>query len=316
MGAIRNMMRTIEFGRYRKNDTGPAVPIEWLVLQEDEDTMFLVTQHAVAKRCFDEDYQTWKDSEIRKWLNEEFYEQAFSSSEKQCIQPAQVDVTDWEGTSVDWTEDRIFLLSMEECRICAPTQTEEWWLRDQGICDSTAILALQDGSFDAYANAHSIYGIRPAMRIVKNYEELVIPEIPILEGQMMLFDQNECLVNEYVKMETELDHILAELGMNPLVDKRDFALLKEVILLAIRYPNTWQVRYLERIGKRECITRERVRQILYKAVWDHWTPRSVHILSEHFGHPIRTKFKYVKPNYIEFITLLSEELRAKYRIGY
>ena len=113
-------------------------------------------------------------------------------------------------------------------------------------------------------------------------------------------------------LETELDHILAELGMNPLGDKRDFALLKEVILLAIRYPNTWQVRYLERIGKRECITRERVRQILYKAAWDHWTPRSVHILSEHFGHPIRTKFKYVKPNHIEFITLLSEELWKKY----
>ena len=113
-------------------------------------------------------------------------------------------------------------------------------------------------------------------------------------------------------LETELDHILAELGMNPLGDKRDFALLKEVILLAIRYPNTWQVRYLERIGKRECITRERVRQILYKAAWDHWTPRSVHILREHFGHPIQPKFKYVKPNHIEFITLLSEELRKKY----
>lgn len=119
-----------------------------------------------------------------------------------------------------------------------------------------------------------------------------------------------------MSLEVELDHTLTELGMNPLGDKRGFAWLKEVILLAVRYPNTWQVRYLEQIGKRECITRERVRQILYKAVWDRWTPRSVHILSEHFGHPIQTKFKYVKPNHIEFITLLSEELRAKYRIGY
>ena len=115
-----------------------------------------------------------------------------------------------------------------------------------------------------------------------------------------------------MSLEVELDYILAELGMNPLGDKRDFAWLKEVILLAVRYPNTWQVRYLEQIGKRECITRERVRQILYKAVWDHWPPQSVHILSEYFGHPIQTKFKYVKPNHIEFITLLSEELRKKY----
>ena len=115
-----------------------------------------------------------------------------------------------------------------------------------------------------------------------------------------------------MNIETELDQILAELGMNPLGDKRDFAWLKEVILLAIRYPNTWQAHYLELIGKREGITRERSRQILYKAVWDRWTPRSVHILSEHFGHPIQTKYKYVKPNHIEFITLLSEELQKKY----
>lgn len=115
-----------------------------------------------------------------------------------------------------------------------------------------------------------------------------------------------------MSLEVELNYILTELGMDPLGDKRDFAWLKEVILLAVRYPNTWQVRYLERIGKRECITRERVRQILYKAVWDHWTPQSAHVLSNHFGHPIQTKFKYVKPNHIEFITLLSKELRKKY----
>lgn len=113
-------------------------------------------------------------------------------------------------------------------------------------------------------------------------------------------------------LETELDHILAELGMNPLGDKRDFALLKEVILLAIRYPNTWQVRYLERIGKREGITRERVRQILYKAVWNHWQPESEHILLAHFGHSIQTQFERGKPTHIEFVALLSVELRDKY----
>ena len=115
-------------------------------------------------------------------------------------------------------------------------------------------------------------------------------------------------------MEAELNHILTDLGMS--TTRRDFQWLKEVILLAVHHPDTWQVRYLELIGKREGITRERVRQILYKAVWDHWTPRSVHILSEHFGHPIQTQFERVKPNHIEFITLLSEELREKYRIGH
>ena len=115
-------------------------------------------------------------------------------------------------------------------------------------------------------------------------------------------------------LETELDHLWAELGMNPLGDKRGFVWLKEVTLLAVRYPNTWQARYLELIGKREGITRERVRQILYKAVWDHWNARSAIILSNHFGYPIQTQFERVKPTHIECVSLLSEKLREKYRI--
>ena len=113
-------------------------------------------------------------------------------------------------------------------------------------------------------------------------------------------------------LENELDHILTELGMNPLGGKRDFALLKEVILLAVRHPNTWQDRYLELIGKREGITRERVRQILYKAVWDHWNVRSAFVLSNHFGHPIQTQFEYIRPNHVEFAALLAGKLRSKY----
>ena len=113
-------------------------------------------------------------------------------------------------------------------------------------------------------------------------------------------------------IETELDQILAKLGMDPLGFRLSFRWLKEVILYAVYNPNTWRESYLDLLGKAEANTHEFVRQSLYKAVWDHWTPRSVHILSEHLGHPVQTKFKYVKPNHIEFITLLSEELRKKH----
>ena len=115
-------------------------------------------------------------------------------------------------------------------------------------------------------------------------------------------------------MEKELNRILLELGMDPGGNRREFQWLKEVIGLAVRRPDTWQESYLDLIGRREGITRESVRQILYKAVWDHWAPRSVHILSEHFGHPIQTQFERVKPTHIEFVSLLSEELREKHRI--
>ena len=115
-------------------------------------------------------------------------------------------------------------------------------------------------------------------------------------------------------LETELDHLLAELGMNPLGDKRGFAWMKEVTLLAVCYPNTWQARYLELIGKREGITRERVRQILYKAVWDNWNAHSAAVFVNHFGASIQIQFERVKPTHIEFVSLLSEELRENHRI--
>ena len=153
------------------------------------------------------------------------------------------------------------------------------------------------------------------MQIIEfGYSDLITPEIPILEGQMRLFENRECFAEAYMKMEAELDEILRELGMDPDSECREFQWLKEVILLAVRYPNTWQVRYLERIGKREGITRERVRQILYKAVWDHWNVRSAFVLSNHFGQPIQTQFERVKPTHIEFISLLLEKLQEKHRI--
>ena len=111
-------------------------------------------------------------------------------------------------------------------------------------------------------------------------------------------------------LEDELDLILSKLDMNP--TQRDFAWLKQVVMLAIENPSTWEERYLELIGKREGITRERVRQILYKAVCDHWSPQSKQILRTSFGPSIQMQFEYVKPNHIEFITLLSEELRKKH----
>lgn len=309
-------MRTILFGHFR-NEGGD--PIEWQVLCEDKETLLVVTARNVAHRCFDEEYQTWAKSDIRSWLNGEFCDQAFSADEKRCIRPTEVEVFAWEGSVVEQTEDAVFLLSMEEAKVyCAALAPEahqgSWWLRDSGECDSTAILVQQDGSFDVYASTHSPYGIRPAMRVIKNYEDLITPEIPILEGQRSLFDQTECFVEAHGKMGAELDQILAELDMNPLGNRRDFRLLKEVILLAVRYPNTWQARYLERIGKREGITRERVRQILYKAVWDHWNVRSAFVLSNHFGHPIQTQFERVKPTHIELVTLLAKELRNKHDI--
>ena len=115
-----------------------------------------------------------------------------------------------------------------------------------------------------------------------------------------------------VEIEYELIQILTDLGMEP-IGRRDHLFLKEAILMAIQSPNSWETDYLDCIGRRENITRERVRQMLHKAAWNHWRVNSKELLSKHFGHPVQTHFEYVKPNHVEFITLISKEMRTKYK---
>ena len=116
----------------------------------------------------------------------------------------------------------------------------------------------------------------------------------------------------FADLEVELVQILDELGMAP-ESHRDFRLLKEVILMAVDNPLAWEAQSVEYIGKRENITRERVRQILYKAVWNHWNVNSENILKKHLGM-VQTKFEYTKPNHVEFTKLISDSLREKYQV--
>jgi hypothetical protein len=102
---------------------------------------------------------------------------------------------------------------------------------------------------------------------------------------------------------------LTDLGMEP-TKRRDHICLKEAILMAVQDPDSWQAGYLEYIGQRENVTRERVRQMLHKAAWKSWSVNSKEVLAGHFNHPIQTDFEYAKPNHIELITLISKEMEA------
>ena len=116
-----------------------------------------------------------------------------------------------------------------------------------------------------------------------------------------------------IQMEKELDEILIELGMNP-YEKRDFLWIKEAVLLAINNPETWKNKLLENFGRRANVTRERVRQILGKATWNNWTRKSKEVFIKRFGESIKFNFEFEKPHYGEFVALISNCLREKYKI--
>ena len=94
-------------------------PIEWTVLAKEGKKLLLVTSDPIDAKPFNEtegDSVTWKNCSLRKWLNETFYNKAFSSFEQSLIERVRIVTAPYKKTEgeEDVTLDRIFLLSGEE----------------------------------------------------------------------------------------------------------------------------------------------------------------------------------------------------------
>ena len=110
-------------------------PIEWYVLETKDGKAFLLSKYILDAGRYDsrfnvwddiaaiekgEEYwfhATWKDCELRTWLNETFYERAFTDTEQESILLSKVknDPNMVYGiTSGPDTEDKVYLLSEKE----------------------------------------------------------------------------------------------------------------------------------------------------------------------------------------------------------
>ena len=133
VGAIAGNTDSVLFGRYIQNEYGIPEPIEWIVLEKTDERMLLVSKYALDCQAYNkpasskrkpEDWDiddaracTWETSSIRKWLNEIFLMDAFSSTERNKIIENLV-VADknpeYKTNPGNNTEDKIFLLSIQE----------------------------------------------------------------------------------------------------------------------------------------------------------------------------------------------------------
>lgn len=110
---------TISFGRYPQDKDGTVKPIEWVVLKIEKDKALLLSRYILDKRPYNkkDENVTWETSDIRRWLNEDFYKIAFNSMEQKKIVDTLVRTENnpRHGTDGgDDTKDKVFLLSIEE----------------------------------------------------------------------------------------------------------------------------------------------------------------------------------------------------------
>lgn len=94
--------------------------LKWRILSESDGNVLLLCESIIENSRYDDTDNNYKDSEIRDWLNNNFYSKAFDELERALIQTVTVDNSiNSTGHSVnnnvcENTEDKIFLLSYEE----------------------------------------------------------------------------------------------------------------------------------------------------------------------------------------------------------
>ena len=174
-------MKKVKFGSYWKDNAGKK-HLKWLVLAEKDGKTLLLSKYALDCKQYNQNNCkiTWEECTLRKWMNSEFINNAFSEEEQQAIILTK---NDTKGSRT--TEDKVFLLSIEEAleylpkkkRKCKATPYAKqnkafskdnfcyWWLRSPGSAQNCAALVIFGGDvYDSGSYVDSAYlAVRVAM---------------------------------------------------------------------------------------------------------------------------------------------------------
>ena len=188
------------FGAYEQdnNTSNGKEDVEWLVLEVKDGKALVVSKYALDCQRYNKEreYVTWETCTLRKWLNNDFINAAFSADEKARIPTVTVsaDKNPYYSTNPgNATQDQVFLLSIPEAnkyfnsdnaRQCKPTDYAVangayvnsdngncwWWLRSPGDDLLIAAYVSLDGDVGEYGSTvnYADTAVRPALWIDLN----------------------------------------------------------------------------------------------------------------------------------------------------
>lgn len=187
---------TITFGSYEQDGVtlNGSEPIEWYVLYTDNDTALLITKYALFPGAYNNSWGslTWDECSLRDWLNDTFYEDVFSSTEKNAILttalPGETNPV-YKTSAGEETEDKVFILSIAEAKkylnetrllkgvptdyavACGTRKSEDgtcwYWLRNPGKTHTKAAYVTTDVTISELGAQLNYYdgGVRPVIRV-------------------------------------------------------------------------------------------------------------------------------------------------------
>lgn len=116
-------MDTVTFGSYPQSSTSAdkLEPIEWIVLERDSknNRALLLSKYILDNVSFNSEHKEckWKDSELRQWMNQTFYDKAFNENEKnQIVEDSHISDGFSDDKEVDTVTDKVFILSETEVK--------------------------------------------------------------------------------------------------------------------------------------------------------------------------------------------------------
>ena len=141
---------TFNFGEYAGRK------MNWKVLEKDNSSIYVISTEILCEREFNSNLSNnWLNSELRRWLNVDFYNASFSPDDKIKIETVNL--------------DKVTLLSKEEVERLM-TKVDRildtwWWLRSPHFdYGSRVCYVFSDG--DIYGcNAGHSGGVRPALHL-------------------------------------------------------------------------------------------------------------------------------------------------------
>lgn len=189
---------SVFLGKYEQdnNIANGREDIEWLVLDIQDDKALLVSKYALDHKPYNTRQidVSWETCSLRKWLNGDFLNTAFSAKEQEVIPVTIVPADknpDYNTNSGKATQDRVFLLSIAEAnqyfasdkeRQCAPTNYAAangtyvnrdngncwWWLRSAGVTRGDATGVAANGSIGSAGDdvAYAYNAVRPAIWVM------------------------------------------------------------------------------------------------------------------------------------------------------
>lgn len=162
--------------RYRYHQASyPKHPIRWKIIARDGDKALLISLYETDELPFNntEEEVGWADCTLRQWLNDDFYNTAFTAAEQSIIELTLVD-----NAPEAATQDYLFLLSYPEVCKYMPEKSQrkvgvtydqdcEWLLRKLESTGTMVPSIHRGGNFWSNSVAiNSVSAVRPAMWVV------------------------------------------------------------------------------------------------------------------------------------------------------